>query len=353
MSRLKRTPAPTYTLQPRWRVTLPDHVIALAWSPDGCWLAAAAVSGPLVVVEAATGAVHARCAGHTLGSTSLAWSATSTTLASTGQDGQVRLWDVSTGQEHGRLEAGAAWGERVAWTPDGTYLAAAAGRFLRLWDQSGCLVHAYPAHASSITDIAWGPSAMWPEGNGPVLASATYGGITLWTPATAEPVHRLPWKGSILTLAWSPHGRYLAHGDQDATVHFWNLATGKDAQMWGYPTKVRDLAWDATGRYLATGGGTGVVVWDFAGEGPQGSKPLVLEAHRQFLSALAFQHGGPWLASGGLDALCALWHPGQQKRALAQQRLPAAATQAQWAPDDQTLALGCADGTLIAYAVTT
>ncbi len=112
---------------------------------------------------------------------------------------------------------------------------------------------------------------------------------------------RFAWKGSILTLAWSPDGRYLVHGDQDATVHFWVLASGKDYQMWGYPTKVRELAWDHTSRYLATGGGPVVVVWDYAGKGPQSSKPLMLEAHEDFLSALAFQHTGPLLASGGIE----------------------------------------------------
>src|SRR6266446_5493622 len=38
-----------------------------------------------------------------------------------------------------------------------------------------------------------------------------------------------------------------------------------------------------------------------AGKGPWGSKPLMLEAHEDFLSPLAFQHAGPLLASGGVQ----------------------------------------------------
>lgn len=42
-------------------------------------------------------------------------------------------------------------------------------------------------------------------------------------------------------MAWSPDGRYLSHGNQDATVHFWIVATGRELQMTGYPSKVAQL----------------------------------------------------------------------------------------------------------------
>jgi WD40 repeat protein len=68
------------------------------------------------------------------------------------------------------------------------------------------------------------------------------------------PQRRFEWKGSILRLAWSPNGRFVATGDQDSTVHFWFEEDRRDLQMSGYPTKVREL-WNAASRYLATGGG--------------------------------------------------------------------------------------------------
>jgi WD40 repeat protein len=150
-----------------------------------------------------------------------------------------------------------------------------------------------------------------------------------------------------LIVTWSPDGCYLVHGDQDATVHFWVLASGKDYQMWGYPTKVRELAWDHTSRHLATGGGPVVVVWDYAGKGPQSSKPLMLEAHEDFLSALAFQHAGPLLASGGIDGRVVVWQPGQARQALTQNVFEAGITQLAWSPDDQVLALGSEVGTVV------
>ncbi len=235
----------------------------------------------------------------------------------------------------------------MAWSPDGQYLATAAGRCLRVWSPYGTILQTYPAHSSTIADIQWGPRAVWVHGTVPVLTSAAYSAVHLWTPDSPEPLEQLTWKGSILTLAWSPDGQHLVHGDQDATVHFWIMATGQDAQMWGYPTKVRELAWDHTGRYLATGGGPVITVWDFAGRGPQGSKPLLLEAHRDFLRTVAFQHAGPLLVSGAGDGLMVFWHPGRHRKALAQQRLYTGVSQACWAPDDGAVAIGTDDGTVV------
>jgi WD40 repeat protein len=347
MPRVKKPALPSASLPIQWQAVISDHVIALAWSPDGRWLTAAAVSGPISLFDGATGQCAAVLAGHHLGTTSLSWSADSTCLASTGQDGLVRLWDATTGREQQALDAGAPWVESVAWSPTGTLLATAAGRTLRLWDTAGRLQQQYPAQTSTIAALQWAPRTVQIRRAAAVLATAVYGRVTLWTPERSEPLTQFAWKGSILTLAWSPDGRYLVHGDQDATVHFWVLADGKDAQMWGYPTKVRELAWDHTSRYLATGGGPVVVVWDYAGKGPQGSKPLMLEAHEDFLSALAFQHAHPLLASGGLDGRVVVWQPGKSRLPLTQNMLDAGITQLAWAPDDQALAIGSEMGTVM------
>ena len=54
MSSVEKTPA----VRVRWTADLADGVQDLAWSPDGRWLAAAAVSGPLVVIDGATCEIH-------------------------------------------------------------------------------------------------------------------------------------------------------------------------------------------------------------------------------------------------------------------------------------------------------
>lgn len=327
-----------------WSVSLPDHVIALAWSPDGRHLAAAAVSGPVAVIDAGSGVVRHMLPGHGFGTTAVAW-ADDGTVASAGQDGRVRLWDAATGGERSALDAGAKWVERLAVSPCGTYLASAAGKRVRLWDRAGRLVRDYPDHGSTVTDLVWRPGGL-------ELTSSAYGGVRLWSPDGGDAVREFVWKGSVLRLAWSPDGKYLATGDQDSTVHFWIAATGQDLHMFGYPMKVRELAWDKESRFLATGGGSQVTVWDCSGKGPEGSTPLQLAGHDgdATVSALAFQQGSPLLASGGSDGKVLLWRPVEGKRRQAETRLGAGVTHLAWSCDDCRLAVGTNDGEVAVYA---
>jgi WD40 repeat protein len=215
-----------------------------------------------------------------------------------------------------------------------------------MWDRHGRLIQGSPDHGSTVSDIAWRPGSQ-------ELASAAFGGVSFWSPRTADRLRHFEWKGSVLRLAWSPDGKFLATGNQDSTVHFWISATGADLQMWGYPTKVRELAWDRTSRFLATRGGSQVTVWDCSGKGPEGTTPLSLAAHDETttVSALAFQRSGPLLASGGGDGLAVVWRPEQGKRPHARMKLEAGITQVAWSGDDTRLAVGSEAGEVALYGI--
>jgi WD40 repeat protein len=342
----------TASLRSLWQQTLNDHIIAVAWSPvRGDQVAAAAVSGPIAIGDRKTGALLHTLPGHAFGTMALAWHPDGAVLASAGQDGKVRLSQVATGEPTHTLPGGAPWVEQVTWcpAPDGKrppLLASAAGKVLRFWDANGALVQEHNDHSSTIADIQWHRKRN-------ELAVAPYGGVMLRNPDHPTDARHFRWKGASLKLAWSPDGKYVASGDQDSTVHFWYANSGQDLQMWGYPTKVRELAWDPTSRYLATGGGPAVIVWDCSGKGPEGTKPLTLEAHRDYLTALAFQHKGSLLASAGQDGQVYLWAPGQEKTPLTRVSYPAPVTQIAWSPDDRHLLVGTDNGVIEVLALST
>lgn len=332
--------SPDNKLRLAWQAAISDHVIGVAWSPDGRLLAAAAVSGPVTVLDAATGKPAHQLPGHGFGTTAVAWQPGGTVLASAGQDGKVRLWDAATGTELNALDGGAAWVERLRWNASGSLLAAGAGKKVRIWDAAGNLVRELPPQAGTVTDLGWRPGTDH-------ITVLAYGAATVYDPATGETVRVFAWKGSPLALAWSPDGKVLAHGNQDATVHFWYYQSGTDLQMSGYPTKVRELAWDFTSRYLATGGGPMPCVWDCGGpKGPEGTKPQMLEGHEDNLTAVAYQARGYLLASAGTDGRVILWQPANKKAPkVGKFRFAGAeASVLGWSPDDRSLAAGSGGG---------
>lgn len=323
-----------------WSATIPDHVEALAIAPDARRIAAAAVTGPIVLLDAATGGRLAELPGHVLGTTCLAWSPDGHVLASGGQDGRIRLWNGHDGTPLRDLDAGGSWAAAVGWSDDGRMLATAADRELRVWNPAGELVAGWTNAASSISDLGWKPGST-------ILASSGYGGLTLARPGGDKAPRVFEWQGSVLVMAWSRDGRFIATGDQDSTVHFWFAQRGKDLQMWGYETKVRELAWDAGSRYLATGGGTDIVVWDCGGKGPAGSTPRMLAVHEAYVSALAYQHVGRLLVSGGHDGLVALWAPHRTKQPLSRVALAGSVSRLAWSRTDAWLVAGTSGGEVV------
>ncbi len=335
---------PVNSLAPIWQAMLPDHVIGLHYSADGTLLIAASVSGPISVFDAAEGKLKHELKGHGFGTAAVACHPNSPTLASCGQDGKARVWNLETGQQTLELDGGAAWVEHLAWNRDGTLLATAAGKKARVWEwPSGKLVQDYARHASTIADLAWEPGA----GR---LGVAVYGGVFHYDPSKAEADEHYEWKGSPLKLAWSPDGKMLAHGNQDASVHFWYAHDAQELNMSGYPNKIRELDWDFRSRFLATGGGPAVCIWDCAGAGPEGSMPNMMQGHSGTVTAVMWQRRGTLLASGDLDGRVCLWQPANRTPLIGGATFEVTEVSAlTWGRDDKSLAVGSGAGAVGAF----
>jgi WD40 repeat protein len=328
-----------------WEMRVDDHVIRLAWSPAGDLLAVACIGGPIYIIDSFSGGTVRVLEGHRFGTQCLDWSHDGRYLASGGQDGKLRIWDPNSDRALRELDAGVSWVEQVAFAPGAPLLASAAGRLLKLWNLGGEPVQTYPVHPSTIADIEW-------QRQGLYLTSGCYGQLATFKPDSPDPVKAFQWKGSILTVAWSPNGDYVATGNQDASVHFWYRKTGRDLEMSGYPTKVRQLTWDSDSRYLATGGSAHLIIWDCSGKGPAGTRPVTLKAHDALLSALEYQHGGGLLASGCQNGQICVWNPPRKQTPLWTCQLDGAVTQVGWSPDDRALGASSANGLVSKFGFT-
>lgn len=343
---LGKSKTPRNSLAPVWQAALPDHVIALDYSADGMLLVAASASGPIFVCDAATGKVKHELKGHGTGTASIECHPNSPTLASCGQDGAARVWNLETGERTLELPSGASWVEHVAWNADGTLLATAAGKVARIWEwPSGKTIQEYPGHPSTIADLAW-------ESGGRRLSVAVYGGVFHYDPSMAEADELFEWRGSPLKLAWSPDGKMLAHGNQDASVHFWYADDSRELNMSGYPGKVRELSWDFRSRYLATGGGNAVCIWDCSGAGPEGSTPNMLAGQGGVVSAVMWQRRGSLLASGDLDGRVCLWQPANRTPLIGGATFEGTEVSSlTWSRDDKQIAVGSAAGAVGVFRV--
>ena len=222
-----------------------------------------------------------------------------TALATAGQDSRVLIWSAAEGQVSRAIDIGSGWVENVAWSPDGQWLAASCSRQVRTYDADGAEVWRSDDHPSTVSAIAWSSVGE--------LATACYGRVTFFDAPTGEPRQKLEWQGSLVSMVLSSDGDIVACGSQDNSVHFWRRSTEQDSMMSGYPGKPSALAFDDTDTLLATGGGEAVTVWSFQGNGPEGTRPGVLDLHVQPVTTLAFARRGMCLASGARDGGVVVW----------------------------------------------
>lgn len=329
----------------RWVVELADGVQDLAWSPDGRWLAAAAVSGPISLMACSSGRSERAWPGHDGGTLKLAWSRDSQRLASGGQDGYARVWNVSENTEGQLLPGGSDWVGGVSFAPHADWLVTAAGKELRAWNHAGQPLHHSKPHTSTITDLAWHPRQ-------PLLASSAFGKVHLWDWHSPEaPQEQTLWHpSSLLNARWSPDGRYLACGCQDNSLRCWTWPDAENFQMSGYASKLTALAWDSASRWLATADRDIVTLWDFEQGPPMGGTPLNLEGPSDAVRDLAFRDGSQWLAAGDRSGQLVVWnltaHGGQL---LWQGILRGGFQRLAWHPQQRLLAVGGEDGSVTVF----
>ncbi|ATA21265.1 WD-40 repeat-containing protein [Gibbsiella quercinecans] len=327
---------PRQQLVPVWIAHEHDYINLLVWSPTGRLMACASADGGVAVYSGDDGRLLWRHSAHGLGTTALAWSPDGQRLASGGQDDHIVIWEPVTGEPSGCWQAGRGWVEKLAWSSDGV-LASIAGKELKLWNERGSLQQAFEPVGSTLTGLEW-----MPDGS---LLTSCYGQVSHWHPGKAEPVRNYFWKGSLLSLAASPDGVWIAAGSQEGIVQLWAKSAEKSCQMSGYNAKVRHLCWSHDGQLFATSGGEEILIWDCSGQGPEGTEPDYLPVHQGTITALSFSPVSKWIASGAEDGSLFLYDAAS-RRQLAILVENEAVSALCWHPEGEYLTAGYADGTV-------
>jgi RNA polymerase sigma factor (sigma-70 family) len=230
-------------------------------SQDGKFLTLSRQRGEIVLVEARTGKVRRRLAGHPGEVVMLALAPDSKALAAAGTDPKVRIWDLRSGRvAHVLPHDRPAY--FLAYSPDGKLLATGAkDRLVQVWDTAtGQEVRRLnlPHVAESLAFAA----------DGQTLATGGRDGwVNLWDARGGLPLHRLgPHAGYVIALAFSPDGRTVAAGGWHE-VRIWEVATGRErAGFRAHAGDVTAVAFGPDGRTLATGGNdTTILLWDLTG----------------------------------------------------------------------------------------
>jgi len=172
---------------------------------------------------------------------------------------EVQVWDSQTGNLAFKLQPNAAptpsdYINQVSWSPDGKYIALTVDGNEQVWNvATKSMVIKYPGG-----NFAWSPDGkdiVSTEANGNMLVRVALTDKIIYT----YDGHAGQANGRDFVVAWSPNGKRIASAGADVQV--WDATTGKNVYTYkGHRNNISvlSLVWSPDGKYIASGDGSDV-----------------------------------------------------------------------------------------------
>ena len=211
------------------------------------------------------------------------------------------------------------------------------------------LVQNPPAHPKTLTVHSDSVLSVAASPDGKYLASGSNDDtVIIWDANSGQRLKTFEGHSDrVNSVCWSPDGKYLASSSDDDTVIIWDAKSGECIRtLRGHSDWVYSVCWSPDGKYLASGSGDNtVIIWD----AKSGQSLKTLEGHSEWVLFVSWSPDGKYLASGSLDETLIIWDAKSGKRLQTLKGHSDNVNSVSWSPDGKYLASGSADKTVIIW----
>ncbi len=236
--------------------------------------------------------------GHSDIVTSVFWSPDGTQLVSGARDNTAKIWTVANQQNTATYTGHSAPVRCVVWSPDAALLASGSeDQTVQVWNSGAVHQRTYGPLGATVSTIVWDSHA-----NAILAGTLGNGGHVL--PLSSNAAIRSLLKSTILALALSPDGAYLAAATVNGDVSVFTTSTPRTTiftrKLAGAATS---LAWSLDSTRLAAGSaGSYAIVWAASG------RELYHLAHSAPVNGVAWNpNNANQFATGASDSTLTLW----------------------------------------------
>jgi WD40 repeat protein len=234
-------------------------------------------------------------------------------------NGEARVWDAQThalrqtfpvgvGTAADRSDQLGIWS--AAYRPDGQQIAFTSGKHLEIWQAAGTPVITLTEPTKTVLSVAYSPDGKWLAAGGDDKV------IYVWNTQTWQPISLTNNTNSVRSVAFSPDGKWLGAGSFDRLITLHPIAVtasgalsiGLPLTLTGHTGNVNAIAFSPDSQRLASAADDRTVrVWSVK----TGKEQTTLTGHTDAVRAVSFSTDGQYLLSGSSDTTVLIWAIGR------------------------------------------
>jgi WD40 repeat protein len=245
-----------------------DEIRAVAFSPNGIYVATGSLDKTARVWDPATGKeINLFTHEHTV--RAVVFSPDSNYLMTidydnAGSDKTVHIWDIETGKKISHIVNDTKV-LSIAISPDGKYAVSGSwGGTARVWEMATGkeILKLTKDNSYAFNTVAFSP-------NGKYMLSSGDNKVILWDAATGKELSIMTHENEINSVAFSPDSKFVVSGSYDYTARVWDALTGKEISRMTHDNVVNSVAFSPDSKFVISGSDDGTArVWEVKNNGP-------------------------------------------------------------------------------------
>jgi WD40 repeat protein len=155
-------------------------------------------------------------------------------------------------------------------------------------------------HKAAVRSAVFSPDGKY------IISGGNDATIRLWETHTAREIRVFEGHvDAVTSVAFSPEGKFFVSASEDMTLRLWDVTSGKEVRRFqGHEASVNSVEYDPNGKHIISGGEDKIIrIWEVS----TGEHVGTFRGHDEPVNSVSLSRDGKYLLTGSWDGTLRLW----------------------------------------------